>query len=52
MAKAPVCSMEIDEKKAFEKSDYKVKAYYFAQTCKSAFDKDPTKHERKTGEQR
>lgn len=48
MAKDPVCGMEIDEKKAPEKSDYKGKTYYFcSNACKGAFDKDPTKYETK-----
>jgi len=44
MAKDPVCGMTVDEKKAKFKSDYKGKTYYFcAPTCKTTFDKNPTK---------
>jgi YHS domain-containing protein len=45
MAKDPVCGMMVDEKKAKFKSDYKGKTYYFcAPTCKTTFDKNPTKY--------
>jgi YHS domain-containing protein len=45
MAKDPVCGMVVDEKKAKFKSDYKGKTYYFcAPTCKTTFDKNPTKY--------
>jgi YHS domain-containing protein len=45
MAKDPVCGMEVDEKKAAAKSEYKGKTYYFcAPGCKKAFDKDPAKY--------
>ena len=45
MAKDPVCGMEVDEKKAVAKSEYKGKSYYFcASGCKKAFDKDPAKY--------
>lgn len=44
MAKDPVCGMEVDEKKAAAKSEYKGKTYYFcSRGCKVAFDKDPEK---------
>jgi len=44
MAKDPVCSMEVDEKKTKWKSDYKGKTYYFcAPGCKTSFDKSPQK---------
>jgi YHS domain-containing protein len=37
--------MEVDEKKAPAKSEYKGETYYFcAQGCKVAFDKDPEKY--------
>jgi YHS domain-containing protein len=37
--------MEVDEKTAVGKSEYKGKTYYFcAPGCKSAFDKDPEKY--------
>jgi len=45
MAKDPVCGMEVDEKKAAAKSEYKEKTYYFcAVGCKKAFDKNPEKY--------
>ena len=45
MARDPVCGMDVDEKKAVVKSDYKGKTYYFcAQGCKIAFDKEPEKY--------
>jgi YHS domain-containing protein len=45
MAIDPVCGMEVDEKSAAGKSEYKGKTYYFcAPGCKSAFDKDPEKY--------
>lgn len=45
MAKDPVCGMEVDEKTAAGKSEYKGKTYYFcAPSCKAAFDKDPEKY--------
>ena len=44
MAKDPVCKMDVDEKKANHKSEYKGKTYYFCNvSCKSTFDKNPTK---------
>lgn len=44
MAKDPVCHMDVNEKTAPAKSDYKGKAYYFcAKACKIAFDKNPEK---------
>jgi len=45
MAKDPICGMRVDEKAAKFKSDYKGKTYYFcSQTCKTTFDKNPTKY--------
>ncbi len=45
MAKDPVCGMDVDEKKAAAKSEYKGKTYYFcALGCKKAFDTNPTKY--------
>jgi len=45
MAKDVVCGMDVDEKKAAAKSEYKGKTYYFcAQGCKVAFDKEPEKY--------
>ncbi len=49
MAKDLVCGMELDEKKAGAKSEYKGETYYFcAQGCKVAFDKEPEKYLGKT----
>jgi Cu+-exporting ATPase len=40
-----VCNMEVDEKTAPAKSDYKGKTYYFcAPGCKKEFDKNPEKY--------
>ena len=51
MAKDPVCGMEIDEKTAAGKSEYKGQMYYFCSTgCKKSFDKDPEKYVGKTDE--
>ncbi len=45
MAKDPVCKMEVNEKMAKWKSDYKGKTYYFCNpSCKSTFEKNPTKY--------
>lgn len=45
MAKDSVCGMEVDEKKAAAKAEYKGKRYYFcAPTCKEAFEKEPEKY--------
>jgi Cu+-exporting ATPase len=45
MAKDTVCGMEVDEKKAAAKSEYKGKTYYFcAPGCKKAFDENPEKY--------
>ncbi|MES0360180.1 MAG: YHS domain-containing protein [Anaerolineales bacterium] len=45
MAIDPVCGMEVDEKTATIKSEYKDKTYYFcAPGCKASFDKDPEKY--------
>jgi YHS domain-containing protein len=48
MVTDPVCKMQIDEKKAAGKSEYKGKTYYFcAPVCKRKFDENP---ERYTGQ--
>jgi len=40
-----VCKMEIDEKTAKWKSEYKGKTYYFcAPMCKQKFDRNPEKY--------
>lgn len=45
MAIDPVCKMDVDEKTAKAKSDYKGKTYYFcALACKQTFDKNPDKY--------
>jgi YHS domain-containing protein len=45
MAIDPVCKMDVDEKTAPAKSEYKGKTYYFcAPGCKKAFDADPEKY--------
>lgn len=42
MAKDPVCSMQVDEKTAAAKTEYKGKTYYFCSAdCKSVFDQNP-----------
>jgi Cu+-exporting ATPase len=44
MAKDPVCSMNVDEKKVVATSIYKGTTYYFcAKMCKEKFDKEPEK---------
>ncbi len=41
----PICKMEVDEKTAKFKSEYKEKAYYFcAPGCKKEFDDNPEKY--------
>ena len=45
MAKDLVCNMEVDEKTAKYKSEYKGTTYYFcAPGCKKAFDNNPEKY--------
>lgn len=45
MAKDPVCGMEVDEKKAAARVEYKGQTYYFCSSgCKIAFEKDPEKY--------
>ncbi len=45
MAKDPVCGMDVDEKTAAGKSEYKGKTYYFCSPgCKKEFDKNPEKY--------
>ena len=45
MAKDPVCSMEVDPKKAAAQSNYKGQMIYFcAEGCKQKFDTDPEKY--------
>jgi Cu+-exporting ATPase len=50
----PVCNMQIDEKKAAGKSQYKGQTYYFCSAaCKSEFDQDPEQYAgQNTGSQR
>lgn len=45
MAIDPICKMEVDEKTAKFKSEYKEKNYYFcAPGCKKEFDDNPEKY--------
>lgn len=45
MAIDPVCKMEVDEKTAQFKTEYKGKTYYFcAPGCKMNFQKEPEKY--------
>ena len=45
MAIDPICKMEVDEKTAKFKSEYKEKIYYFcAPGCKKEFDDNPEKY--------
>ena len=49
MAVDPVCKMEVDEKTAKFKSEYKGKTYYFcAPGCKKEFDDNPEKYIKKS----
>lgn len=42
MVEDPVCGMDVDEKTAALKSEYKGKTYCFCnQSCKEMFDKNP-----------
>ncbi len=53
MAIDPVCKMEVDEKTAQFKSEYKGKNYYFcAPGCKKAFNENPEKYRGKPKEHR
>ncbi|MBA7591638.1 hypothetical protein ES708_33798 [subsurface metagenome] len=48
MAIDPICKMEVDEKTAKFKSEYKEKTYYFcAPGCKKEFDDNPEKYTEK-----
>lgn len=45
VAKDPVCGMDVDERNAPAKSEYKGQTYYFcARGCKVAFDKEPERY--------
>lgn len=45
MAVDPVCKMNVDEKAAQHKSEYKGKTYYFCMAgCKVDFDANPEKY--------
>jgi Cu+-exporting ATPase len=45
MAKDPVCGMQVDEKTAASKSEYKGQTYFFCSPgCKKSFDQDPEKY--------
>lgn len=42
MAKDPVCTMEVNEATATDKSEYMEQTYYFCSpSCKKAFDESP-----------
>jgi len=48
MAIDPICKMDVDEKSAQYKTEYKGKVYYFcAAACKDAFEANPEKYLRK-----
>ena len=45
LARDPVCGMEVNEKTAKHRTQYKGKTYYFcSQSCKATFDKSPAKY--------
>jgi len=45
LAKDPICGMEVNEKTAKHKTEYRGKTYYFCnQMCKTTFDKNPAKY--------
>lgn len=45
MVKDPVCGMDVDEKSATSKADYKGQTYYFCSPgCKKSFDKEPERY--------
>jgi YHS domain-containing protein len=47
LAKDPVCGMDVDEKKAMFKLEYKGVIYYFCcRACKEDFDKNPKRYVR------
>nr|MDO8099097.1 YHS domain-containing protein [Candidatus Njordarchaeota archaeon] len=48
MARDPVCGMEVKERTAKFKSNYKDKTYFFcAKGCKDRFDSEPQKYVKK-----
>jgi YHS domain-containing protein len=50
MAKDPVCGMNVEEKTAKFKSEFKGKNYYFCnQMCKVTFEKNPAKYASSSG---
>ena len=45
MAKDLICGMEVNEKTAKHKTEYRGKTYYFcSQMCKTTFDRNPAKY--------
>ncbi|HWR53313.1 MAG TPA: YHS domain-containing protein [Bryobacteraceae bacterium] len=43
----PVCKMQVEEKTAAGKSEYRGKEYYFcSDACKQSFDRDPSQYVR------
>jgi Cu+-exporting ATPase len=48
MTKDPVCGMQIDEKQAAGKSDYKGQTYHFCSpSCKQKFEQKPDQYAKK-----
>ncbi len=45
MTRDPVCGMQMEEKDAAGKTDYKGRTYYFCSAdCKAAFEKEPQRY--------
>lgn len=50
MAIDPVCKMQVDEKTAQYKSDFRGRTYYFcAEGCRKAFEREPEKYLQESG---
>lgn len=50
MARDPICGMDVDEKTARLKAEYKGKTYYFcAPACKAEFEKNPERYVKESG---
>ena len=50
MAKDPVCNMQVDERTAAGKSEFRGQAYYFcSEHCKQQFDRDPARFVQQRG---
>ena len=53
MTKDPVCGMEVDERNAADKSQYRGQTYYFCSTdCREQFDRDPGRYTARADQQR